>query len=121
MITILAGGTLVELAGYRMSNHYKKLYNEIQQGRAAVLDSGVSTELERQGAPMQDSQWSGRVSIDAFDILVNTHKAYIDAGADIITVNSYASSRLVLGDSVNESLIEKINKRNIEAALEANW
>ena len=119
MIRILAAGTLVEFAGYWMSYYYKKLYSEIQQGRVAVLDSGVSTELERQGAPMQDSQWSGRVSIDAFDILVNTHKAYIDAGADIITVNSYASSRLVLGDSVNESLIEKINKRNIEAALEA--
>ena len=119
VIRISVAGTLVDFAGYWMSSHYKTLYNEIQQGRVAVLDSGVSTELERQGAPMKDSQWSGRVSIDAFDILVNTHKAYIDAGADIITVNSYASSRLVLGDSENESLIEKINKRNIEAALEA--
>jgi len=111
--------TLNEIVSYQMSHHYENLYNEIRQGQTAVLDSGVSTELERQGAPMQDSQWSGRVSIDAFDILVNTHKAYIDAGADIITVNSYASSRLVLGDSKNEALIEKINKRNIEAALEA--
>ena len=102
-----------------MSDRYKEFCKKIQNNRNAVLDSGVSTELERQGAPMQNSQWSGRVSIEAFDILVNTHKAYIDAGADIITVNSYASSRLVLGDSINESLIEKINKRNIEAALEA--
>ena len=102
-----------------MPDRYQKFYKEIQKGRKAVLDSGVSTELERQGASMQDSQWSGRVSIDSFDILVNTHKAYIDAGADIITVNSYASSRLVLGDSVNESLIETINKKNIEAAFEA--
>ena len=102
-----------------MSYRYKEFFTKIQKSSNAILDSGVSTELERQGAPMQDSQWSGRVSIDAFDTLVNTHKAYIDAGADIITVNSYASSRLVLGDSVNESLIEKINKKNIEAALEA--
>ena len=119
MLSFCTARTSNEFAGYQMSYNYKKLYNEILQGRAVVLDSGVSTELERQGAPMQDSQWSGRVSIDAFDILVNTHKAYIDAGADIITVNSYASSRLVLGDSTNESLIEKINKRNIEAAFEA--
>ena len=102
-----------------MSARYNNFYKKIRKNKNAVLDSGVSTELEQQGAPMQDSQWSGRVSIDAFDILVNTHKAYIDAGADIITVNSFASSRLVLGDSVNESLIEKINKKNIEAALEA--
>ena len=88
-----------------MSSRYQKFFQQIKEGRTAILDSGVSTELERQGAPMRDSHWSGRVSIDAFDILVNTHKAYIDAGADIITVNSYASSRLVLGDSINESLI----------------
>ena len=105
--------------GVWMSSRYQKFFQEIKGGRTAILDSGVSTELERQGAPMRDSHWSGRVSIDAFDILVNTHKAYIDAGADVITVNSYASSRLVLGDSINESLIEKINKKNIEAAVEA--
>ena len=95
-----------------MSSRYQKFFQQIKEGRTAILDSGVSTELERQGAPMQDTHWSGRVSIDAFDILVNTHKAYIDAGADVITVNSYASSRLVLGESINESLIEKINKKN---------
>ena len=105
--------------GVWMSSRYQKFFQEIKGGRTAILDSGVSTELERQGAPMLDTHWSGRVSIDAFDILVNTHKAYIDAGADVITVNSYASSRLVLGDSKNASLIEKINKKNIEAAFEA--
>ena len=107
--------------GVWMSSRYQKFFQEIKEGRTAILDSGVSTELERQGAPMRDTQWSGRVSIDEFDILVNTHKAYIDAGADVITVNSYASSRLVLGNSINESLIEKINKKNIEAAFEVAW
>ena len=102
-----------------MSSKYEKFFQEIKEGRTAILDSGISTELERQGAPMQETHWSGRASIDAFDILVNTHKAYIDAGADVITVNSYASSRLVLGDNKNVSLIEKINKKNIEAAVEA--
>ena len=57
VIRILAAGTLDEFAGYWMSYHYKKVYNEIQQGRVAVLDSGVSTELERQGAPMLAMIW----------------------------------------------------------------
>ena len=64
----------------------KSFFKKLKEGRTAILDSGVSTELERQGAPMLDTHWSGHVSIDAFDILVNTHKAYIDAGADVITV-----------------------------------
>ena len=92
--------------GVWMSSRYQKFFQEIKGGRTAILDSGVSTELERQGAPMLDTHWSGRVSIDEFDILVNTHKAYIDAGADVITVNSYASSRLVLGESIRRDQID---------------
>ena len=105
--------------GFAMLDRYKDRLKEIKDGKNLILDSGVSTELERRGAPMKNSHWSGRVSIDSYQILVDTHKAYIDSGADIITVNSYASSRLVLGDSENAPLIERINKKNIEAALEA--
>ena len=55
--------------GVWMSSRYQKFFQEIKEGRTAILDSGVSTELERQGAPMGDTHWSGRVSIDEFDIL----------------------------------------------------
>lgn len=92
---------------------------EIRDGVLKILDGGLSTELERRGGIMGEGYWSARVSIDAFDLLVDTHKAFIDAGADIITVNSYASSRLVLGRTGNENEIRNINMKNIEAALEA--
>lgn len=102
-----------------MTQRYEKFMNEIRDSQLKILDSGVSTELERRGGVMDESSWSARVSIDAFDLLVNTHKAYIDAGADIITVNSFATSRLVLGRTGNAGHIKDINMKNIEAALEA--
>lgn len=102
-----------------MAQRYEKFMTEIREGSLKILDSGLSTELERRGGLMGEGYWSARVSIDAFDLLVDTHKAYIDAGADIITVNSYATSRLVLGRTGNEDQIENINMKNIEAALEA--
>ena len=67
---------------------YEKIMKKVANGNVIVLDSGISTELERRGAKMRDTQWSGSVSIEAFDLLVDTHTAYIDAGADVITVNS---------------------------------
>ena len=76
-----------------MTTRYSSLLSKIESGGLAILDSGVSTELERRGQKMHDEAWSARVGIDSFDILVSTHQAYIDAGADVITVNSYASSR----------------------------
>ena len=73
---------------------------------------------------MRNGQWSGCVAIDDYDKLVETHIAYIDAGADIITVNSYASSRLMLGPAGFGNEVQKINQLNISAAIEArqkNW
>ena len=100
-----------------MSTRYEALFSKINSGQVAILDSGTSTELERRGATMDDQVWSARVSIESFDVLVETHQAYIDAGADVITVNSYASSRLVLEPAGLADEVRKINMKNIEAAL----
>jgi len=102
-----------------INTSYEKIMKKVTNGDVVILDSGISTELERRGAKMRDTQWSGSVSIEAFDLLVDTHRAYIDAGADVITVNSYASSRLVLGGTKSEKNLIEINRKNIEAALEA--
>ena len=79
-----------------MSFCYKKIVKKFEKNVPIILDSGVSTELERRGARMRKGHWSGCVSIDDYEKLVDTHLAYIEAGADIITINSYASSRLML-------------------------
>ena len=46
----------------------------IASGEVIIIDSGLSTELEKRGAKMQDTQWSGSVSIESFDLLVDTHR-----------------------------------------------
>ena len=102
-----------------VTDRYIRFLSDIENGAIKILDSGVSTELERRGCRMGESYWSGRVSIDAFETLVDIHKAYIDAGADIITTNSFASSRLVLNNSQDLKNIDEINNKNIEAALTA--
>ena len=102
-----------------VTDRYIRFLSDIEHGAIKILDSGVSTELERRGCRMGESYWSGRVSIDAFETLVDIHKAYIDAGADIITTNSFASSRLVLNNSQDLKNIDEINNKNIEAALTA--
>ena len=100
-----------------MSTRYEALVSKIDSGQVAILDSGTSTELERRGATMDDQVWSALASIKSFDSLVETHQAYIDAGADVITVNGYASSRLVLEPAGRLDDVRTINMKNIEAAL----
>ena len=102
-----------------MKNYYSELIRKREQLLPIILDSGVSTELERRGAKMRNGQWSGCVAIDDYEKLVETHIAYIEAGADIITVNSYASSRLMLGPAGLGDEVQRINRLNISAAIEA--
>ncbi len=100
-----------------MFARYETLLSKINSGKIAILDCGTSTELERRGITMNDQVWSARASIESFDVLVETHQSYIDSGADVITVNGYASSRLVLGPAGFTDEVKAINVKNIEAAL----
>ena len=100
-----------------MTGRYNALVSKAHSGKLVILDGGTSTELDRRGVAMDDMTWSACASIQAFDLLVETHQAYIDSGADVITVNGYASSRLVLETAGLSDQIGTINKKNIEAAL----
>jgi homocysteine S-methyltransferase len=102
-----------------MNSPYDRIRRALKTGDTVILDGGVSTELERRGAPMVEGAWSGKVAIDAWDVLVDTHRAYIDAGSNIITANTYASSRLVLEPTGLGDKVEEINRRSLEAALTA--
>ncbi len=102
-----------------MSKYYEALVAKHDNQIPIILDSGVATELERRGTPMRPGQWAGCASIDDYEALVQTHLAYIEAGADVITINSYASSRLMLEPAGLGDQVQEINQRNIAAAMEA--
>ena len=98
---------------------YNNAMQKLADGGVLLLDGGVSTELQRRGVPMEDEVWSGRVALDHWDAIVDMHCAYIDAGADVITANTYASSRLMLEPAGLSDKVEEINRRSVEAALTA--
>lgn len=58
-----------------------------------VLDGGFATELEYQGANIDGPLWSAHVLEDAPEKIVAVHRAYIEAGAEIIATASYQVSR----------------------------
>ena len=55
-----------------------------------ILDGGMGIYLRESGAPFKQPEWSALALIEAPETVKNTHRAYVDAGADIITTNSYA-------------------------------
>jgi homocysteine S-methyltransferase len=59
-----------------------------------VLDGGMASELEYQGANIDGPLWSAHVLEDAPEKVVAVHRAYIEAGADCILTASYQVSRM---------------------------
>lgn len=55
-----------------------------------ILDGGTGRELARRGAPFRQPEWSALALIEAPSFVSEVHRAYVEAGADIITTNSYA-------------------------------
>ena len=60
--------------------------------RPLILDGGLSTELEQQGHDISGRLWSAQLLLDAPDAITAAHRAFLDAGADIVTTASYQAS-----------------------------
>jgi len=58
--------------------------------RITVLDGGTGRELLRMGAPFRQPEWSAWALMEAPVFVSRVHEAFIVAGADVITTNSYA-------------------------------
>lgn len=63
-----------------------------------LLDGGMGRELERSGAPFRQPEWSALALIEAPETVADVHKAYIRAGAQVITTNSYALVPFHIGE-----------------------
>ncbi len=57
-----------------------------------ILDGGLATELEARGCDLDHPLWSARVLRDRPDAIADVHRAYLEAGADVITTASYQAT-----------------------------
>jgi homocysteine S-methyltransferase len=91
----------------------------LQRGAVRLLDGGTGTELQRRGVQMSSHAWCGGAAITSLATLEAIHRDYIAAGADIVTANTYASSRLLLELDGLGDRFEEINRATVQAAHRA--
>ena len=100
-----------------VSTRYKNIIQKLNRNEVVILDGATGSELESRGVKM-DNSWCGTASLES-DILKQIHKDYINAGASIITTNTYASARMLLETANADDKFEEINLSAINAAVEA--
>jgi homocysteine S-methyltransferase len=98
---------------------YNRLKRRLDAGEVVILDGATGTELQRRGVPMDPAAWCGPASLHNEKLLTEIHTDYIAAGAEVITANTFASSRLMLSRAGYGEQVEEVNRRAVEAALRA--
>lgn len=98
---------------------YDHLVRKLESGALIVLDGGTGTDIERRGVPMNDEVWCAVANLTDGDTVRAVHEDYIRAGAEVITVNTYASSPLSFAGLGREDEIEAIDREAVRLAREA--
>lgn len=92
----------------------------LPEGRPALLDGGMGRELRMRGVPISDTIWSASALLTAKDVVLQVHKDYIAAGADIITMNSYGVIREDLKLEGIEDRFAELNRLAGKLAIQAS-
>jgi homocysteine S-methyltransferase len=91
----------------------------LADGGTLLLDGGTGSELRRRGVVLDPAVWSARAALTHYELLRAIHLDYVDAGADVITTNTFATTRFVLAAAGLADELVTINARAVAAAREA--
>ena len=101
-----------------MMGPFQRLEARLRSGGPVILDGANGTELERLGAPMDQNLWCARVLADRPDLVHRVHRRYVDAGADVITTNSFSATREAMQRCGLGEHFEDWNRRSARIAIE---
>jgi homocysteine S-methyltransferase len=65
---------------------------QLDEPNVMILDGGLATHLEALGYDLSDDLWSARLLIENPEAILQAHRDYFAAGADVATTASYQAS-----------------------------
>jgi 5-methyltetrahydrofolate--homocysteine methyltransferase len=95
----------------------RKMFKEALAKKYLVLDGSMGALLQNRGLPagMAPDLWM----MSNEDIILNAHKEYVAAGADILLTNTFGASKWRLAEYNAYSQIKEINAKAVELARRA--
>ena len=78
-----------------------------------ILDGGMGQELLARGMKPNGTLWSANAILDEnyHQLLVDTHKDFVKAGAEVIITTTFTTRRKRLRDNKVEDKFEYLNKK----------
>ncbi len=89
--------------------------------KVRILDGGMGQELLARGLVAKGTLWSATALLDKnyHQLVIDTHLAYIEAGADVIVTSNFSSRRLRLIENKSDKYFDYVNEKAGELALKA--
>ena len=97
----------------------RAIEKKLSEGKVVILDGAIGTELQRRGVSMDNSTWCASATLSHPDILRAIHEDYIDAGAQVITANTFATNRNMLEPAGLGDQVAPITRTAVRLAREA--
>ena len=95
------------------------LDEKLAAGDIIALDGATGTEIARLGGEMNAAAWCAVANLTHPETVRRVHESYLEAGADVIITNTFATCRHVLeGAGLGDETVA-INRRAAELAREA--
>jgi methionine synthase I (cobalamin-dependent) len=98
-------------------------------GEIIVLDGGVGSEIQRRGVSLDPCAWSGLSHLHRPEVVLGIHRDYIQAGAQVITANTFSCAKHILEcvgledkfESTNRSALDLARRARDECATQEVW
>ncbi len=98
---------------------YANVDMKLAAGDAVILDGGTGTDIEARGVPMDGQTWCAEANRTHPDVVRAVHESYIEAGADVITANTFATSPILFKALGREKDIVEIDRQAVRLARQA--
>ena len=96
------------------------LQNKLDAKRIVIMDGATGTDIARRGVVIDPNlSWSANANITSPNLVRDIHRDYILAGAEIITTNTFSTSRATLAIDGLSKQTEEINKQPVRLAMDA--
>ncbi len=102
-----------------MTGRYDQLMRRMRGGQQILIDGGTGSEMERRDIPSINNAWTCRAALSHPEIVRDVHVEYIEAGANVVISNTFATHKAMLRDAGLEADFAAVNRKAVEIAAEA--
>ena len=88
----------------------------VAAGELVVIDGGTGTEIQRRGGAMDDATWCAEANLQRPDLVRGVHRAYLEAGAEVIIANTFATSPLLFATLGRDDEVATIDRAAVRLA-----